>query len=446
MSRYCECEICNNNLPFEIPKEIIESLLTQNLVLFAGAGISTENKSIFKETLFEEVFLELNIDDPNVSFPDLMSSFCSSSANGRQKLLEKIKKRFDYIHQFKELYTESSSFHHEISKFWMLQNIITTNWDDHFERECNAIPIITPEDFVFYNMNQRKVFKIHGSISNYGSIVATKEDYEQCYKNLSTGLVGANLKTLLATKTILFVGYSFRDFDFNKVISLLKIEMGNVFPHLYIISLDENIPDFFAEIKFTHIKTTGKYFFEKIRQHLTFKNIILPDEFIIRFIELKYLLTKAQRKLHDFYFENPRTCSIIFSSVYLDGVSHAIDYLDFKTKSGETYNPRHIIDQLEIYEKDIKKDLIKARNYLDLAYVNGYMNGLSSILFPGDLEDFPMFFIYGLGSTNDSEIAYDTFKNDFIRHKASEKYGRQFLKEYLNSEYGFILRHRPFIF
>ena len=59
MAKDCECSYCNNNLPFEIPEEIIHSLLNHQLVLFAGAGISTETKQIFKETLFEEVYYDL---------------------------------------------------------------------------------------------------------------------------------------------------------------------------------------------------------------------------------------------------------------------------------------------------------------------------------------------------------------------------------------------------
>ena len=120
MDKSCKCEFCRDKLPFNIPKDIIDSLINRNLVLFAGAGISTETKTVFKETLYEYVFLDLNETDKNISFPDLMSKYCNTTINGRQKLLEKIKKRFEYIHQYSELYRESSSFHKEISKFWML--------------------------------------------------------------------------------------------------------------------------------------------------------------------------------------------------------------------------------------------------------------------------------------------------------------------------------------
>ncbi|WP_320820114.1 hypothetical protein, partial [Thalassolituus sp.] len=113
-------------------------------------------------TLYQDVMQDLELKDSvDISFPDLMSRFCSTKVNGRQKLLEKIRNRFDYCLKFHELYRGATRFHRELAPFWMIQDIITTNWDDYFERECDAIPIVTPEDFAFYKIKQRKVFKIH---------------------------------------------------------------------------------------------------------------------------------------------------------------------------------------------------------------------------------------------------------------------------------------------
>jgi len=58
----CECEICKNRLPFDMPQEIIDSIEKGQLVLFAGAGISTETNIIFKETLYEDVLNDLKLD------------------------------------------------------------------------------------------------------------------------------------------------------------------------------------------------------------------------------------------------------------------------------------------------------------------------------------------------------------------------------------------------
>jgi hypothetical protein len=441
----CECNICSNNLPFEMPNEIIDALISGDLVLFAGAGISTETKAIFKTTLYEDVIEELELDiESDISFPELMSKYCSTYKNGRQKLLEKIKYRFDYCHQFKDLYNSASAFHKEIAPLWMLKNIITTNWDDYFERECSAIPIVTPKDFAFYNINQRKVFKIHGSISNYGSLVATEEDYHECYEELNSGLIGANLKTLMSTKTILFVGYSFRDFDFLKVLEFLKKEMGNVFPHIYVVTLDDNISDRISELDLTVIKTNGTFFFKSIKEHLENKGYLIPYKNVSKIYEIEYLKMISHSALSDFYFDKRRTSSIIYCLMYQDGIQHAIDYLKYKSKSGETYCPEDLYHQIELYIKDIRKKLSKAKNYMDLAYVDGYIQGLTIPLFDREIEEFPLFYIFGIGPTNDTELVFETFAENIIRHKTAEKYGNNFFKEYLKTENDVIPDHRPF--
>ncbi|WP_136469035.1 hypothetical protein [Flagellimonas onchidii] len=100
--------------------------------------------------------------------------------------------------------------------------------------------------------------------------------------------------------------------------------------------------------------------------------------------------------------------------IYQDGVSHAISYLHFKTKTGQTYNPIELMDQLVIYEEEIRKKLSKNRNYMDLAYVNGYIEGLAIPMFYDEIKDFPFHFLYGVGPTNDSKMAYETYEKDII--------------------------------
>ena len=440
----CECEICKNRLPFDMPHEIIDSIEKGQLVLFAGAGISTETKVIFKETLYEDVLQDLNLDkSSNISFPELMSQYCNSNTNGTQKLLEKIKYRFDYCHQFNELYRAASRFHQEIAPFWMIKNIITTNWDDYFERKCNAIPIVTPEDFAFFNIDQRKVFKIHGSISNYGSIIATTEDYKKCYKQLNSGLIGANLKTLLATKTILFVGYSFTDFDFLKVLEYLKKEMRNVLPHIYIVTLDENTHNRIKGISNTVIKTDGIHFFSVLRKHLENKKYILPEKSIDSIDMVEYLRHSAHELVSEVYFTK-KVPSLVYCLFYQDGVQHAIDYLKFKTKTGETYNPHQLFHQVELYVNKIRKDFSKIKNYADLAYIDGYIEGLKIPLIYENPKDFPLFYLYGVGPMTNVKEFKKAINKNIIYHKEAEKYGQRFFKKFFESD--IILHHKPFIY
>jgi NAD-dependent SIR2 family protein deacetylase len=213
-----DCDICKHDKTFKMPKEIIAAYKKGDLVIFTGAGVSTESRSVFPQTFYESIKEELKIPDTEeISFCKLMSLY-TSQPRSRKELLLAIKKRIDYVKSFPELYGTATQFHKELSTIPHLDSIFTTNWDDFFEQECAATPIVTGEDFrVLFDLSGRKVFKIHGSIYNYGSIVATEQDYRECYKRLSTGIIGAQLKLLLMSKLVVFIGFSFSDEDFKKI-------------------------------------------------------------------------------------------------------------------------------------------------------------------------------------------------------------------------------------
>ena len=174
------CEICKKKLSFEFPDEVFNACKAGRVVIFAGAGISTETANVFPFSFYEDAKRELNIKkDGNISFSELMNQYCKKF-HGKKALLNKIKDRIDYVKSFPELYRQATGFHQELSTIYQIQEIITTNWDSFFEEECGAIPFVTPEDFAFWECPGRKVFKIHGSINNLGSIVVTKEDYRKC--------------------------------------------------------------------------------------------------------------------------------------------------------------------------------------------------------------------------------------------------------------------------
>jgi NAD-dependent SIR2 family protein deacetylase len=84
----------------------------------------------------------------------------------------------------------------------MIKNIITTNWDDFFEKVCGLDAFVNDSDMPFWESSERRVMKIHGSIRNFGSIVATEQDYQKSFRRLNNGPMGAQLKSLITQKTI----------------------------------------------------------------------------------------------------------------------------------------------------------------------------------------------------------------------------------------------------
>ena len=142
-----ECAICKLKIPFVLPPEIVSAYKNGKLVIFAGSGVNTESSEIFPSTFYQEIKYELNIpEEEKIGFSKIMTLY-SSNPRTRKDLFQAIKNRIDYVKAFPELYKRATEFHRELSTIPHLDEIFTTNWDDFFERECYATPIVTGEDF-----------------------------------------------------------------------------------------------------------------------------------------------------------------------------------------------------------------------------------------------------------------------------------------------------------
>jgi NAD-dependent SIR2 family protein deacetylase len=440
-----QCEYCKNNYDIEIPDDIINAIHNEKLVVFAGAGVSTERHTVFINTLYEDVKQELEIrNDMVISFSQLMSKYCEQS-NGRAKLLQKIKDRFDYINSFPELYRTASEFHKELSTLYPIDNIITTNWDDYFEKECGATPMVNAEDFVFWDTPDRKVFKLHGSINNYGSIIASEEDYKRCYRTLQNGLIGSYLKMVLATKIVLFIGYSFTDEDFMKIYGFLKKETKDLLPHSYIVTIDKNAVEKFKDMNITPIVTDATYFISILKKHLVDEKKMLPDE---RFEGIYEVLLKA--KLEHIKLDKELNCikhpEVLFATHYQDGLIHAFERILAKMKTGYYSNPQNVLNAIQAYE-GLRKEKLKKRIYHDVAYIDGYITGLIYFLSEDEFRE-SISFYYAFGVNHDIETLEDfTAICNLIEkpHKSSYQYAKRILKEKNITDEDIIIHHTPFL-
>ncbi|MFA4833990.1 MAG: SIR2 family protein [Patescibacteria group bacterium] len=441
-SQKAECAVCEHKHIFKMPDEIIEAAKKEELVIFAGAGVSTEAPSVFKNSLYEEIKDELRI-RPNqkISFSKLMSRFCTQR-DGRRKLLNKIKERFDYIISFPELYRNASRFHKQLSTIPQIKEIVTTNWDDLFEKECGAVPIVSPEDFVFWNNPGRKVLKVHGSINHYGTIIITEEDYKKCYKKLRDGLIGSYLKTILATKKILFIGYSFGDEDFNKIYSVLGSEMKNLIPNAYLITTDKEAKEKFDKINLTTIITDAVYFIKILKKHLISEGEMLSDEIFDKIPLIYELVLSEHDKLYSVLSckKNPE---IIFSACYQDGLLHALERIMARKNTGEYSDENKLMNIIWSY-KQIRKDKLKMKQYDDVAYIDGYINGQLFLLSDStERKKISLYYIFGVKKPIQTIKDYLILsKSKSVLHKASYEFAKKYTQDY--SE-GLVFHHRPFI-
>lgn len=371
----CECALCKNNKEFDMPKELLEEAIKGNVVLFCGAGISTENRILLPITLYDSIQEELEPQGETESFCELMQRYCSQP-NGRRKLLKSIKKRFDYIESFPELSRMSTRFHRELAEIFQIRTIITTNWDTYFEDYCGAIPLISDEDYTFYGDDSRFVLKLHGSINNWGSIVATTDDYKKCFKRLQKNTLGGTFREILATKSVVFIGFSFGDDDLNQIIKYLRTKMGDVYPHVYVVSLDENIKE---KIKYKHctvINTDGTFFIHRLKKELLDRGALENCDIYEDVKNALGVVLECHSLTSEIdVIEYPLA---VFSMAYQDGVIHALERYMKRYVTGEYNEQGYLKQMVKLYEKTVQ-ECRRNGDYFDEIYYIGYQYGLMLI-------------------------------------------------------------------
>jgi hypothetical protein len=436
-----QCPYCRNNIPFELPNELYKAVLDGTLVVFAGAGVSSESNIMPVKPLYEEVSSLLPVRrQSELPFPDIMTEF--SNNFGRAALLRKIKEHFDYISSFSELYGLATRFHQELATMFPISEIITTNWDDYFERECGATAFVAADDFTFWNVPGRRVLKIHGSVNAFGSIVATRNDYERCYQRLSRGLLGSNLKVALATKTLLYIGFSFHDDDFARIHKYLTREMRGTIPRSYLVTLDRSSDAQIAEIGVQPIYTDATFFLSRLKERLVADKHMIADQRYNGIWPFYERVLRAHDGVSAISFA--RNPDIMYCLAYQDGLQHALARIMTFRRTGEYSHACKCANTIASYSEKVRPEKLRAHAYPTVAYVDGYVNGhMYFVLTDKDRRACPLYYVFGCRYDLRSFADFRAALRDSARfHKAAHNLALQFVKRGKIAE-GMLFHHPP---
>jgi NAD-dependent SIR2 family protein deacetylase len=381
------------NRDFDIPDAVIEACHEGKLVVFAGAGISTETRLVVPRPLHLEMLLELENNDVREvkPFAKVMSAY--EREHGRPALLRRIKKHLDYVRSFPNIDGQASQFHRELAGLYTISEIVTTNWDDYFERDCGCQPFVTEEDWAYWKAGERKVFKLHGSLANPASIVATEADYARCYRNLNQGLMGAQLKTMLATKTVVFIGYSFSDRDFESLYRLMKRKMGDLLPRSYVVNpFAEELPSFAGDMHL--LQTSGVRFLAELKASFPGEELLAEERFemipyirhIVRTLHHKMIEAGEMR-------EDP---AMFICACYQDGLMDAFDYIMANRNRGDFYHRCYTERMVREVYAELLEEKSEEGVWHTAAYVEGYINGLVFLVSDdASRKGMPVYFVPG---------------------------------------------------
>lgn len=211
--------------------QYVRALTDGNAALFVGAGLSIPTGLVDWKGLLSGVAsqLGLNIKEEH----DLLSvgQYCVNENRGRAQINSLL------LEQFTKMARPSRN--HELIALLPIQSIWVTNYDTLVEdallrRRKKFEKKVVDADFTSTVPGRlTTVFKMHGDISAPHSAVLVRDDYEN-YERTHTVFQNA-LKNDLASKTFLFLGFSFTDPNIEYILGRLRTSLGsNLRDHFWI--------------------------------------------------------------------------------------------------------------------------------------------------------------------------------------------------------------------
>ena len=211
---------------------IIRAKENENLVVFVGAGVSkfSEVGTIkFPDwmELVESLKRDTGIDSRENDFLKIAQLY--HLRYGEYRLYEKLKELIP-------LHASPSEIHEKIFDL-NPKYVITTNWDNLLEKtvENNGLiyDIVKNDADLVKSFLPRKLVKIHGDLERH-NIVFKEDDYLNF--SLNSPLIENFLKHILSTSTVVFLGYSYSDYNL-KIISKWIEKQSSISPPRFLLSL-----------------------------------------------------------------------------------------------------------------------------------------------------------------------------------------------------------------
>lgn len=250
----------------------------EEVIIWAGAGISIGAGYPSGKKLSEILYSNLsesekNVIDENLNLPDLAEEIYRVKGGNKNYIIKTLKGIFDESDNLSET-------HDIISKIPHFKSIITTNYDRLFENyyNNNGNLILNESNIPYINKDQTPIFKVHGDLSNPNSIIITKTDYNQFFKeNSENNTFWTVIKERLSTNAILFLGYNLEDPNISVIFDRISDSLNENRKECFLVS--PNLPS--HKVKdllrkgITYIDSTAEELFNDLIKSL--KDNIVED-------------------------------------------------------------------------------------------------------------------------------------------------------------------------
>lgn len=253
-------------------ENLFNLIRNEEVVLWAGAGMSLGAGYPSGQKLTEILYGSLSASEKelinsSLPLPDFAEEFYRIKGDNKNVMIRLLQATFNSTTPI------SPTVHNKLATIPHFKTIITTNYDKLFENAYgnDAQLLFKSEHISYLEKDKTHVFKVHGDLSDPESVVLTKSDYENFFKNdVQYGLLWSEIKQIIAKNSIVFVGYNLEDPNvsviFTKVTELLKAHRRECF--LVSPNLPQHKINDLIKKGIHYINTTGEELFDQLLDYL----------------------------------------------------------------------------------------------------------------------------------------------------------------------------------
>lgn len=227
-----------------IINQLKNSIRNDNLVLFVGAGISTNSGLPTWNELIQKFKDELHLEDEENDYLKIAQYYWDEFDRNQyyQKLNEILDENQLKPNKLHELIIDINPKH-----------IITTNYDTLLEKQIEKgitkYNVIAQDSDIPYTPSEKYLIKMHGDLK-HKNVVLKEDDYTDYDKNFP--MISTLIKYLLMNHTFLFVGYSLNDSTFNLIQRVVRSTFKEDTKKLYLFT-----PEQVSDIKIKYYSKKG---------------------------------------------------------------------------------------------------------------------------------------------------------------------------------------------
>lgn len=212
-------------------KRIKYASINDKLVIFVGTGVSMNSGLPSWEQLIGALKAELPESVSNSRQQDnLKIAQLFRNSRGYKEYIEKIRE------ELKKGSIKFNPIHESIFEL-SPSHVVTTNYDNLLEQavQHKNLPYytISKDGDIPYASDNKLVIKMHGDL-DIGNIVLTEDDYLNYSTNFP--LIETYVKSLFTSKLVLFVGFSFDDYNLKIITNSVKNLLGDDFQPMYLLN------------------------------------------------------------------------------------------------------------------------------------------------------------------------------------------------------------------